>query len=300
MRFGIVILPQHDWPDAARYWRGAEELGFDSAWTYDHLSWRGLANERWHATIPTLTAAAMVTRTIRIGTFVASPNYRHPVTFAKDAATLDQISGGRLTLGLGSGGTGFDSEVLGQEPLTPRQRFDRLASFTAGLDRLLRGERAEDAASEPAGISFSDDWYTAHGARMVGIHAQQPRTPFMIAANGPRSMRLAVRHGHGWVTTGPDGVTGDDWWSAVVALNEKLSASCVAAGRDPANIERTLSVDSGGQFALESVGSFEDCVGRARDAGFDQVIAHWPRPEGIYAGAESVLVEAASRLDSLR
>lgn len=300
MHFGIVILPQHDWPDAARYWRGAEELGFDSAWTYDHLSWRGLADERWHATIPTLTAAAMVTNTIRLGTFVASPNYRHPVPFAKDVATLDQISGGRLTLGLGAGGTGFDSVVLGQTPLTARQRFDRLTSFTTGLDVLLRGESAEDAASEPAGISFSDGWYTANGARMVGPPPQQPRTPFMIAANGPRSMRLAVRHGQAWVTTGPDGVVGEDWWVGVATLNEKVSASCAEAGRDPASIQRTLSVDSGGQFALESIGSFEDCVGRAKNAGFDQVVAHWPRPEGIYAGSETVLIEAASRLNAMR
>ena len=61
MRFGPVILPHYYWPEAGRLWRQAEDLGFDHAWTYDHLSWRGLAGERWHATVPTLTAAAMVT-----------------------------------------------------------------------------------------------------------------------------------------------------------------------------------------------------------------------------------------------
>ncbi len=318
MRFGIVILPQHDWPDAARYWRGAEEMGFDSVWTYDHLSWRSLASERWHATIPTLTAAAMVTSTIRLGTFVASPNFRHPVPFAKDVATLDQISGGRLTLGLGAGGTGFDSEVLGEPQLTARARFDRFEAFTSGLDRLMRGETAADSASEPAGISFANDWYTAHGARMVGSAepgealqtseplapvqtvTQHPRLPFMIAANGPRSMRLAIRHGQGWVTTGPDGVVGEDWWSAVAVLNEKLSEICATFKREPASIQRTLTLDFGGQFALESVGSFEDTVGRAKAAGFDEVIAHWPRREGIFAGSETVLMEVASRFSALR
>ena len=66
------------------------------------------------AFIPTLTAAAMSTERIRLGTFVASPNYRHPVPFAKDVATLDQVAGGRVVLGLGSGGTGFDAYVLGR------------------------------------------------------------------------------------------------------------------------------------------------------------------------------------------
>ncbi|PPL17067.1 LLM class flavin-dependent oxidoreductase [Microterricola pindariensis] len=300
MRFGIVILPQFDWPEAARYWSGAEQLGFDHAWTYDHLSWRSLAGERWHATIPTLTAAAMVTGRIGLGTFVASPNYRHPVPFAKDVATLDQISGGRLVLGLGSGGTGFDSVVLGQEPLTARQRFDRFEEFAEGLDVLLRGEEGASEPDAAGGISFAGEHFAAAGARMVGAPPQHPRTPFLMAANGPRSMRLATRLGQGWVTTGPDGVVGEEWWQGVAALGARLDAQLAADGVDPAGFGRSLSLDSGGQFALESVGAFEDSVGRARELGFTDVMVHWPRPEGIYAGSESVLEEAASRLAALR
>ncbi|AMB58982.1 LLM class flavin-dependent oxidoreductase [Microterricola viridarii] len=301
MRFGIVILPQFDWPEAARYWRGAEQMGFDHAWTYDHLSWRSLAGERWHATIPTLTAAAMVTERIGLGTFVASPNFRHPVPFAKDVATLDQISGGRMTLGLGSGGTGFDSVVLGQEPLTPRQRFDRFQEFAEGLDVLLRGEQAEPVVADAAGgISFAGDYFTANGARMVGEPAQRPRTPFLMAANGPRSLRLATRLGQGWVTTGPDGVVGEDWWRGVAELSARLDEQLAVDGIDPAGYGRSLSLDSGGQFALESVGSFEERVGRAAELGFSDVMVHWPRPDGIYAGSEAVLEEAASRLAALR
>ncbi|KZX22824.1 LLM class flavin-dependent oxidoreductase [Rathayibacter tanaceti] len=93
MRHGIVILPQDPWAVARRKWQSAEGLGFDHAWTYDHLSWRSLAGEPWHATVPTLTAAALVTETLRLGTFVASPNFRHPVPFAKEIATLDEMAG---------------------------------------------------------------------------------------------------------------------------------------------------------------------------------------------------------------
>lgn len=299
MRFGIVILPQHDWPDAARYWRGAEQLGFDHAWTYDHLSWRSLADEPWHATVPTLTAAAMVTERIRLGTFVASPNFRHPVPFAKDLATLDQISGGRLELGLGAGGRGFDAVVLGNEQLPPRERFDRFEAFADSLDQLLRGE-IEAAGEEPGGISFTNKWYTANGARMVGEPTQRPRMPFLMAANGPRGMRLATRLGQGWVTTGPDEAVGEEWWSGVAALSARMAAQLEADGIDSASFARSLSLDSGGQFALESIGSFEDSVGRAAELGFTDVMVHWPRPDGIYAGSESVLEEAATRLAALR
>jgi alkanesulfonate monooxygenase SsuD/methylene tetrahydromethanopterin reductase-like flavin-dependent oxidoreductase (luciferase family) len=295
MRFGLVILPQYEWPDAGRLWRDAERLGFDHAWTYDHLSWRGLAGERWHATIPTLTAAAMVTERIRLGTLVASPNYRHPVPFAKDVATLDQISGGRVVLGLGSGGTGFDARVLGQGELTPRERYERFREFTEALDRLLRFERGSGD-----GITYWGDEFSADAARMVGEPAQLPRMPFLMAANGPRAMRLAARYGSGWVTTGPQADTDAAWWAGLGPLVARLDEACAAEGREPGDLDRVLSLDDEARYSMSSVAAFEDAVGRARELGFTDVIAHRPREHGIYAGSEAVLEEVGSRLDALR
>jgi alkanesulfonate monooxygenase SsuD/methylene tetrahydromethanopterin reductase-like flavin-dependent oxidoreductase (luciferase family) len=296
MRFGIVILPQYDWPEARRLWVGAEQHGFDHAWTYDHLSWRGLAGERWHATVPTLTAAALATERIRLGTFVASPNYRHPVPFAKDVATIDQIAGGRFILGLGSGGTGFDASVLGQAELTPRARFDRFTEFVEVLDRLLRFERGSGE-----GISYEGTEFSAVAARMVGEPEQEPRMPFLVAANGPRALRFAARIGDGWVTTGPQAYSDASWWAGVAELVARLDDACAAEGRDPTTIDRTLSLDSDeGRYSLASVGAFEDAVGRAGELGFTDVISHWPRERGIYEGSESVLEEVAGRLPALR
>ena len=290
MRHGIVILPQDPWSEARRKWMLAEELGFDHAWTYDHLSWRSLAGEPWGATVPTLTAAASVTSTIRLGTFVASPNFRHPVPFAKELATIDDIAGGRMLLGIGSGGTGFDAFVLGQAELTPRQRHDRFVEFVEGLDTLLRFET-------DGPISFDGDWFTAVDARMVGAPAQAPRLPFVLAANGPKGLALVARHGQGWVTTGPDGVRGDDWWVAVAGLVARLEDAAGEAGRDPSTIDRYLALDMNGTFSMSSVTAFEDQVARAAGLGFTDVISHWPRPEGIYAGSEDVLLEVAARLN---
>lgn len=122
MRFGIVILPEHRWSDAERRWRRAEELGFDHAWTYDHIGWRDLVDGPWFDAVPTLTAAALVTSRIRLGTHVASANFRHPVPFARQVTALDDISRGRFILGVGAGGAGFDSTVLAQPQLTGRAR----------------------------------------------------------------------------------------------------------------------------------------------------------------------------------
>lgn len=291
MRHGIVILPQHDWPDAARRWRRAEELGFDHAWTYDHLSWRGLAGERWHATIPTLTAAATVTRRIGLGLFVASPNFRHPVPFAKELATLDDIAGGRVLLGVGSGGTGFDAFVLGQDELTPGQRHERFLAFADALDVLLRFEQPGSG-----GISFDGDWFAAANARMVGEPARAPRMPLLIAGNGPRTIRYAAERGDGWITTGGnEDADHGAWWAGVAALAARFDDALAASGRT-AEVSRILSLDDENRYSLRSAAAYEDAVGRAAELGFTDVVAHWPREHGIYAGDEAVLEQVAGRL----
>jgi alkanesulfonate monooxygenase SsuD/methylene tetrahydromethanopterin reductase-like flavin-dependent oxidoreductase (luciferase family) len=216
------------------------------------------------------------------------------VPFAKDVATLDDIAGGRVLLGIGSGGTGFDAFVLGQPELTPGQRHARFAEFVDQLDELLRFETPGSG-----GITRGGDWFEAVGARMVGMPAQRPRVQFVVAANGPKGLGIVVRQAAGWVSTGPDGLTGEHWWRGVGELVERLEATALAAGRDPATIDRYLSIDSGGVYSLSSIAAFEDTVGRAAALGFTDVIAHWPRAEGIYAGDEDVLRRAAELLPSL-
>ncbi|TAM70155.1 MAG: LLM class flavin-dependent oxidoreductase [Microbacteriaceae bacterium] len=293
MRHGIVILPQAPWSEARRTWQTAQELGFDHAWTYDHLSWQSLADQHWGATIPTLTAAASVTSTIRLGTFVTSPNFRHPVPFAKDLATVDDVSGGRFLLGVGSGGTGFDAYVLGYAELTPLQRHKRFVEFTRGLDALLRFEQPGSG-----GISFDGEWFTAHNARMVGEPAQRPRMPFIIAADGPRGLQLVAELGDGWVTLGPRTDSLDDWWRGVAELTARLDETLARADRAAPSIDRYLSLDASPQFSLESVDSFADAVGRAAELGFSDVVTHWPRADGVYAGREDTLFEVASRFST--
>ena len=285
MRFGLTILPEHRWSDAAPMWRRAEELGFDHAWTYDHLVWGGLPDSPWFGTIPTLTAAAMVTSTIRLGTFVTSPNYRHPVTLMRDLLAMDDISGGRVTCGIGAGGD-IDSAILGGAPLTPGERFDRLCEFTGLLDQLLTADH----------VSHDGTYFSTVDARTLPGPVQQPRIPFVLAANGPRSLRLAVEYGTGWVTTGPKVETLDLWWAALAELGGRLDEALAAAGRDSATLERHLNLDSSPQFALSGVGAFEEMVGRASELGFTDVITHWPRSDGPYAGELSVLETVASQV----
>ena len=283
LRFGLTILPEHRWSDAAPMWRHAEELGFDHAWTYDHLVWGGLPDSPWYGTTPTLTAAAMVTSTIRLGTFVTSPNYRHPVTLMRDLLALDDISAGRMICGIGVGGD-IDSAILGGQPLEPRERVDRLYEFTELLDRLLTQDH----------VHHRGTYFSAFDARTLPGPVQRPRIPFIMAANGPRTLRLAAEYGAGWVTTGPKVETMDEWWAALGGLGRRLDDVLLKAGADSTTFERHLNLDSSPQFALASVALFEEMVGRAGELGFTDVITHWPRPDGPYAGDVSILETVAS------
>ena len=287
MRFGITILPELAWHDAEPRWRGAEELGFDHAWTYDHLVWAGLPDAPWVGALPTLTAAAMVTSRIRLGTFVSSPNYRHPYVFARDLLALEDISRGRMICGLGTGGD-LDAQILGEE-LPLKQRVQRFHEFVALLDRLLREDH----------VGHSGAHYVTVDARTLPGPVQQPRIPFLVAANGPRSLRLAAELGQGWVSYGLGGDTLDAWWAGIATLCTQLDDAEAAVAREQP-LDRYLSLDGAPRFSLESVELFEEMTGRAADLGFSDVVTHWPRAEGVYAGSEAVLHEVASRLPHLR
>src|SRR4029450_13283269 len=138
LRVGVLILPEHPWRESCARWQRAEEFGFAHAWTYDHLTWRGHRDLPWFSAIPTLTAAAMATERIRLGQPVGSPPFRAPPTLSKEIVTLDDISGGRVTLGIGQGSTGWDATMMVTEPWSPRERSQRFPAVGERTDLLLR------------------------------------------------------------------------------------------------------------------------------------------------------------------
>jgi len=277
MRFGVVILPELRWPVAQQQWRRAEELGFDHAWTYDHLAWRALRDAPWFGALPVLTAAAATTQRIRLGTLVASINFRHPVPLARELTAIDDISAGRFIFGVGAGGTGWDATILGQPEWSSRERADRFVEFVTLLDRLLR---------EPA-TSFTGRYYSANEARSYPGCVQQPRIPFAIAATGRRGMRLAATYADTWVTVGDrsadhplEARSGAQVVRDQMALLDEV---CAMVGRDPRSLHRLVlagvSLDSG----LESETRFRDTAGAYAAIGVTDLVVPWPRPTPPYA-----------------
>jgi alkanesulfonate monooxygenase SsuD/methylene tetrahydromethanopterin reductase-like flavin-dependent oxidoreductase (luciferase family) len=282
MRVGVVILPIYRWNEASARWRAAEQAGFDTAWTYDHLSWRSLRDEPWFGSIPTLTAAAAVTSRIRLGTLVSSPNFRHPVTFGKEVMTVDDVSAGRLTLGIGAGGIGFDATALGQEPWSPRERQDRFEEFVGLMDTLL---------TQPS-TTYDGTFYSAVEARMIPGCVQRPRVPFALAATGPRGLRLVARLGQAWVTYGDpqrlEGLTSDEYVATIADQQRRLEDVCAEQGRDAKEIDRILLNGSTGERALDSVDAFVDFAGRYAAIGISEIVVHLPVPDSVFGTDEAV------------
>nr|BFE87769.1 hypothetical protein GCM10020093_103700 [Planobispora longispora] len=198
-----------------------------------------------------------------------------------------------MVVGVGAGGVaGYDTRVLGQPPLTPRTRVDRFAEFLHLLDRILRDER----------VTWRGEHYTVVDARATPGCVQSPRAPFVVAATGPRSMRLAARYGTGWVTTGARTNDLDAWWRTVAEAGRRFDDVLGAVGRDPATIDRYLMLDPASPvYSLSSAGFFADALARAAEYGFTDAVTYWPRSSGWYAGDEAVLDRiAADVLPGLR
>ena len=279
MNLHTVLWPIQDWPAMADTWRRAEELGFAGAWVYDHLAWRG--HSPWDDAYASLAAAAALTSRIRLGTLVTSANFRTPVPTASAIRTIDRISGGRLTLGIGAGGSGHtsDGDVLDRD-WTPRERADRFAEWVTHVDSLLTG----------SSVSLSGEHWSARDVTIAPGLVQQ-RPPFWIAAGGPRGMRLAARFGQGWIVNPKDDAPEGDVRRQVDAM----AATCEEAGRDFGSMPRLLLTGFTGEPWLASAAAYDDLAGRYAEIGITDVAVHWPRPGTEWDADMGVFEEIAGR-----
>lgn len=272
MRLSTVILPLERWPQSVEKWQRAQELGFYAAYTYDHLSWGRLQDRSWFGAVPTLTAAALATSTIHLGTLVTTPNFRHPVPLAKDLLSLDDMSGGRLIIGIGSGGLGNDATVLGNEEWSAHERMDRFVNFIELLDELLTQPLTTEAGP----------FYSAMDARMLPGTVQQPRPPFFVAAVGQRGLAMVTRYGQGWVSTGRSANADESCYDAVSSQLLRLESALGEVNRPLDSIERVLLDGLNDERPLASFDAFVDWAGRYEAIGITELVIHWPEPDSLF------------------
>jgi probable F420-dependent oxidoreductase len=167
-------LPPDDWLGFAER---VETLGYAALYLTDHMT-------RQLAPIPALAAAAAATSRLRLGTYVLANDFRHPLLVAREAATLDRLSGGRFELGLGAGWMRSDYRQLGLPYQRPGIRISRLIESTQLIVRLLGGET----------VTHRGTHYTLESAHVGPLPLQRPHPPLVLGGGGPRMLRFAARH----------------------------------------------------------------------------------------------------------
>jgi len=214
------------WPEVAAIARAAEESQFDSIWVGDHLLYRGGGKPDrgpWDAWTQ-LAALAVLTSRVRLGPLVASTAFHAPGAIARMAASIDEVSGGRFTLGLGAGWNEPEFRAFGFP-------FDRTVSrFEESFEivrRLLAGEH----------VTFEGEFHSVDDA--VLLPPPRRSVPIMLGSNGARMLGIALPHVDAWNT----------WFSSYgntvdgfANLRGDVDGACVKAGRDPAELTHSACV----------------------------------------------------------
>jgi probable F420-dependent oxidoreductase len=228
-----VILPAAEsggdgatpgWPAIRSFALAAEARGLDSIWMFDHFFNAPVSGpiEGMHEAWTVVSAVAAVTRRVSIGTLVLCTGFRSPGMIAKMAATADEVSGGRLILGLGAGWHDPEYAAFGYPT---DHRVDRFEESLRVIEPLLRGER----------VTFAGRYHETHDAVLAPAPAH--RIPILVAAFGGRMLRIAARYADGWNTAwygGPDARLHE----RMAALDDALSSE----SRDPATLQRTVGM----------------------------------------------------------
>jgi alkanesulfonate monooxygenase SsuD/methylene tetrahydromethanopterin reductase-like flavin-dependent oxidoreductase (luciferase family) len=265
MRFGLKVNPG-TWEDAARWARLAEQVGFDGLWTGDNLRNPRDPGIAVHDGPTIIAGWAATTSRIRIGLLIANLIYRHPTVLAKQAVTLDHVSGGRFELGIGSGLWPTDHGMAGVPGWQPGERLARFAEFVGAVERLLAG-----AVDDHPGPHYPY-WDAAMTPGPV-----QTRLPIIVAANAPKALAVAVAHADAWVTF-PGQATEEEFHAHTVERGRALDRLCLARDRVPETLRRML-LAYGAITPWASVDAFEAMVSRYREAGIDEIVCYTPKPE---------------------
>ena len=222
--FGIKTSPQHTTYDAIRtVWLEAEDIPMiEHAWLFDHMApiqgdVAGDCLEGWTA----LAALAAITERLRLGLMVTGNTYRHPAVLAKIAATVDQISHGRLEFGIGAGWNVYEHESMGIPLYKPGERIRRLGEACEIIRRLF---------TEPT-VDFDGKYYQLKEARSEPKPVQKPYPPFVIGGGGEQlTLRVVAKYADIWNYTGG---SVEEFSHKVNVLREH----CAEIDRDPASIE---------------------------------------------------------------
>ncbi len=266
MRLGAIVLQTKPWHELVGDFRTIESLGYDVVYVADHLTHPSMPGQWMGDGFCILAAAAAVTTKVDLGTLVASAAYRSPVPLARVAATVDDVCGGRLVLGLGAGTSGCAAAAGAH--LDQRQLAERFADVVAGLLAIWRGDR-----------EFSGSTLSFDGVETAPLPPGRRPSMLMLAAHGRAGIDLVGRFADGWSTYGGPSSTAlqpDDYWQLLAAQHRQVTDACERHGRDPHELRRSLLLGYGLVNPLTDTDAYLRAIDRADELGFDELVAYWP------------------------
>ena len=292
-RFGVLVLPNADWAEILRCSKHVEDLGFDLVTTADHFVDWSDTSRLWHEGWSVLAALAMATDRIRLATYVTQFPLRHPAMLARQALTIDHISGGRLEIGLGTGINIDPSyDMMGIPNWNGKERVVRFKEYVEIVDRLLFNEIS----------SYEGEFFTITNAVVKPRPVQRPRPPIVIAALGPVMVRFAARLADTWNTMS-FAATFSEQLAEVAGRVRICDEACAKFGRDPGSLRRSYHMfdptarSSGGAFSYyASVDAFEETAGRIMEAGFSELSLYYPTVSEQVATFERIAQDVLPRL----
>lgn len=266
VRFCAYQYANRPFPELVERWQRAEALGFDVLWNCDAFNEPDQPGAIMFEATAVLTAMALNTSKIRVGTLVNTLIYRNPAIVAKTAMTIDHLTGGRLELGFGGGVLESDHLASGVSWWPARERVDRFREAVQIVDHLLCNEST----------TWEGSYYRVENADMVPSPIQIPRPPLTIPAHGPTMLRVAAEYADSWSSWGGYQIeTVVEFFNATRDRCKMFDDFCVEIGRDPNKIRHSL-VCFPPLTPWASAESFADMVGRFREIGIDEFVLYWP------------------------
>lgn len=255
--FGATIVQVLPFPTVLDDFRFAESIGLDNGWVIDQFGIDEAPDITLLEAWTTLAAVAAGTERIRIGTMVTNAAMRHPAVLATSILTVDQISAGRVTTAIGGGYYPAEHAALGIDFLDGVGRTERLGETVEVLDRALRGET----------VTFAGEHVAVEEATFRPSPTQLPRPPIWVAAQGPRSLRVAARFADGITTLGAENQGIEVSLPAFRARMERADEICAEEGRDPSTLRRCYFAGWADEPIFASTEAANDIIGSYVEAG---------------------------------
>ena len=253
LAFGVLTFQALTYAELLNDALFVERIGLDTIWLADQAVPERLSIlEAWTA----LAALAANTRRVRIGTLITNVAIRNAMLLARQALTVDQVSEGRLDVGIGAGYYEDDHRWLGIDYLDGAGRVQRLTEVAEVLDRALRGER----------VTYEGTHVRLNDAPSL-LPAQLPRPPIWIAVHGAKSLSLAARLAEGAAAVGDEGLGLDETVPRFRERMDRLDDICLKRGRDPRSVRRCYLAGFADEPVFSSSDSAADFIGNFVEAG---------------------------------